>query len=834
MNEQRRVSPDRTAKRRVMLILFCALAGAVAPARWPCPLPSAQAAPPSYSRLSAHLILNYTAGARQIVAAHPRVLKILDTHSSMLAAAREFKSGTPNGILVLRIYTSRRYTLANDPAASAQDFWNAVLAPAINSLSPSDRALIDYVEGPNEGDSTPTWASIQEAQWFNSFWLTLAPLIGNAGFKPCAFSIAVGNPPGDTNYVHQVLDTIVPALRLCKSYGGGWSYHSYTLLYTKDAGVEIWYSLRYRQYYNYFAQYYPDLSDLPLILTEGGVDGQAAPGGPGWKAYDAARYQDWLAWFDQQLMQDPYVVGCTLFQSGDTQNWFSFDLEPIAPWLAGHLATTPPPGPPAPPVNLTATAFGPTSVYLNWSATADTDRYNVKRSATTGGPYVTIASPTANSYTDTSLTTGATYYYVVSALNAAGESANSAQAGATLLGGYAVNSGGGLAGSFAPDACYAGGNAYSTTAAIDLGGLTDPAPEAVYRSERWASPSFTYTFAGLAAGAPYNVRLHFAEIYFTGAGQRRFHVAINGTPVLSEFDIVAAAGAANKGVIRSFTADADSSGQIIIQFSAGSADNPKSSGIEVQPLPPRAPAGLTATPGNARVVLNWTAPAGALRYNLKRGTTEGGPYATIAANLTATTWTDTTALNGRTYYYVVTASNPAGESPNSNEAVATPVSPPSAPTGLAASPGDRTVALTWNAVSGASGYNVKRATTSGGPYAVVAPGVTATTHLDTALTNGTRYYYVVSAFNYGGESANSLPVSAVPYAPPPPGDLDRDNDVDLSDFSFLQYCFNGPNRAPRLTGCEVADLDRDADVDLGDFAIFQACFNGPNQRPKCE
>jgi len=796
--------------------------------------PRAKAAPPSYSRLSAHLILNYTSGARQIVAAHPRVLKILDTHSSMLVAAREFKSGTPDGKLVLRIYTSRRYTLANDPAASAQDFWSTVLAPAINALSPSDRALIDYVEGPNEGDSTPTWATLQEAQWFNSFWLTLAPLIGNAGFKPCAFSIAVGNPPGDMNYIHQVLDTIVPALRLCKSYGGGWSYHSYTLLYTKDVGVETWYSLRYRQYYSYFAQYYPDLNDLPLILTEGGVDGQTAPGGPGWKVYDAARYQDWLAWFDQQLMQDPYVVGCTLFQSGDTQNWFSFDLEPIAPWLADHLATTPPSGPPAPPTGLTALAFGPASVYLNWSANADTDHYNVKRSATSGGPYVTIASPTATTWTDTSLTTGATYSYVVSAVNAAGESANSAPAGVTLTGGYAVNSGGALAGSFTPDACYVGGNTYSTAATIDLGGLTDPAPEAVYRSERWASPSFTYTFPGLVAGAPYNVRLHFAEIYFTSAGRRRFNVAINGTPVLSEFDIVAVAGAANKGVIRSFHADADGSGQIVIQFSAGSADNPKSSGIEVQPLPPRAPTGLTATPGNARVVLNWIAPAGALRYNLKRGTTEGGPYVTIAANLTATTWTDTTILNGTAYYYVVTAGNPAGESPNSNEVAAIPTAPPSAPTGLAASPGDRTVALCWNAVSGASGYNVKRATTSGGPYGLVAAGVTATTYLDTALTNGKRYYYVVSAFNYGGESADSPPVSAVPDVPPVPGDLDRDNDVDLSDFFFLQSCFNGPNRAPRLMGCEVADLDRDADVDLVDFVIFQACFNGPNRPPKCE
>jgi hypothetical protein len=55
----------------------------------------------------------------------------------------------------------------------------------------------------------------------------------------------------------------------------------------------------------------------------------------------------------------------------------------------------------------------------------------VKRATTNGGPYTQIAAPTSTSYTDTSLTNGTTYYYVVSALDSAGESANSSQASAT-------------------------------------------------------------------------------------------------------------------------------------------------------------------------------------------------------------------------------------------------------------------------------------------------------------------------------------------------------------------------------------------------------------------
>ena len=87
---------------------------------------------------------------------------------------------------------------------------------------------------------------------------------------------------------------------------------------------------------------------------------------------------------------------------------------------------------------------------------------------------------------------------------------------------------------------------------------------------------------------------------------------------------------------------------------------------------------------------------------------------------------------------------------------------PSAPAGLTATAGNAQVTLSWAAASGATGYNVKRATTSGGPYTTVASGVTATSYTNTGLTNGTPYYYVVSAVNSAGEGANSTQVTATP------------------------------------------------------------------------
>jgi hypothetical protein len=92
------------------------------------------------------------------------------------------------------------------------------------------------------------------------------------------------------------------------------------------------------------------------------------------------------------------------------------------------------------------------------------------------------------------------------------------------------------------------------------------------------------------------------------------------------------------------------------------------------------------------------------------------------------------------------------------------VSPPapSAPTNLTAVGTNLLINLNWNAVSGAASYNLKRGTTDGGPYPTVFSGLPATNYADAAVTNAVTYFYVVSATNSSGESANSLQASAAP------------------------------------------------------------------------
>jgi regulation of enolase protein 1 (concanavalin A-like superfamily) len=91
--------------------------------------------------------------------------------------------------------------------------------------------------------------------------------------------------------------------------------------------------------------------------------------------------------------------------------------------------------------------------------------------------------------------------------------------------------------------------------------------------------------------------------------------------------------------------------------------------------PPTSPAGLSATAWDSQVVLNWPASSGATSYNVKRATTNGGPY-TIVSNVGTTNCTDGGLMDGTNYYYVVSALNTAGESVNSAQASATPLKLP--------------------------------------------------------------------------------------------------------------------------------------------------------------
>ncbi|WP_181469964.1 pectinesterase family protein [Paenibacillus sp. MDMC362] len=290
--------------------------------------------------------------------------------------------------------------------------------------------------------------------------------------------------------------------------------------------------------------------------------------------------------------------------------------------------------------------------------------------------------------------------------------------------------------------------------------------------------------------------------------------------------------------------------------------------IKVYVEPAAAPKGLRAIPGNGKVQLDWSSAQGALSYTVKRSTTNGGPYETVATDWSASTpsFTDTSVINETTYYYVVTAVSEFGESDPSNQVRVTPsvnavkpqapmelaglgrhtqadltwqpvehavtytvkrsesqegpyieagrveepfyrdtglvngkvyyyavtatsvagesdasdpvevrpVAPLESPAGVKASAGDASAVISWNASPEASSYQIKRSTVHGGPYTVIADQVKDVRYEDSGLENGRAYYYVVSAHNRAASSANSEAVRVIPFpanTAPPPGDL---------------------------------------------------------------
>jgi chitodextrinase len=333
-----------------------------------------------------------------------------------------------------------------------------------------------------------------------------------------------------------------------------------------------------------------------------------------------------------------------------------------------------------------------------------------------------------------------------------------------------INAGGTDTGSFVADTFFSGGSTYSNTNTIDTSAISGTIPQDVFQTERYGE--FTYAIPGLTAGNAYSVTLYFEESYLTAAGQRLFDVAINGTKVLTGFDIFAEAGVANKAVAKTFTATADGSGQVAIQFSKGTAENPKVCGIAIAPqvatcsASPSAPASLTATASStSQIQLAWsgvTPPANcSVTYSVFRGGSQ------IATGLTTLSFSDTGLAPATAYSYTVRAVDSFGASASSITATATTLTPPdtlapSAPTGLSASNITTTsVALAWIASTDNVGvvvYDIYR----GSSLVVSSASASATV---SSLSPGTTYSFTVRARDAAGNvspSSSALSVTTTP------------------------------------------------------------------------
>ena len=417
---------------------------------------------------------------------------------------------------------------------------------------------------------------------------------------------------------------------------------------------------------------------------------------------------------------------------------------------------------PGPPTGLTATP-GSAQVSLSWippasDGGAEIIGYDVYLGTSSHGESavpVNSSLITATGYTVTGLTNGTTYYFTVDAVNDADlHSAASAEASATPVS--------------------------PTTAPGSPSGLTATAGNAQV-SLSWTAPASDggaqITSYDIYEGTTGNVKTTAPVASSKGTSVTVKNLA-NGTTYYFKVAAVNTVG-------------------------VGPASSAASATPAAAITKPGPPTGLTATPGRGQVTLSWTAPAsaggaGISGYLVYQGTSPGGEAGTPVngSPVSATSYTLAGLTNGTTYYFKVAAVNDAKRQGNdSGEASATPVSAsasasattstvkgsgtgaggaagaPGGPTGLTATAGNARVSLSWTAPPSDGGsplarYQVYLGTSPGtADLSASTPvqSVTGTSTVVTGLTNGTTYYFAVTAVNAAGTmSSASGEVSAEP------------------------------------------------------------------------
>jgi len=411
---------------------------------------------------------------------------------------------------------------------------------------------------------------------------------------------------------------------------------------------------------------------------------------------------------------------------------------------------------PAAPTNVVAVAGGG-QVSLSWNTDPSAISYNIKRSTVSGGE-TNIASistvnnswPNSNQYRDFGLTGNVTYYYQISGVNTNGEGVGSMEVIVTPSSGTNYNAGvlalnpvgfwplNETSGTTAFDASGHGHNgAYQPGVKLGVAGVSNP-PFAGFGSSSLAagfsssSNTSWVTFANLPINA--NTVTFTAWIYPTGSlGALVWDNGISsglGTYWLDGSELGYNWNGNNWGYQSGLRPPLNQWSFVAMVIT------PTNAVFYIN----NANGQYSATDNESTTVANFSSSTTLVGSvgPANPGATFNGSMADVAVFNYSLTSTQITQLFADSYSAIT----------------------PPAPTGLTAVPGYTQLILTWNSSSGATSYNVKRSTTSGGETTIA--NVVGTNYTDSGLANGTTYYYKVSALNSGVESANSSEASAIP------------------------------------------------------------------------
>ena len=403
-----------------------------------------------------------------------------------------------------------------------------------------------------------------------------------------------------------------------------------------------------------------------------------------------------------------------VYYGGTTADWAKIVMEDGNGDLTHATLHCTAPAAPAAPVVTAGNSAVSGKPMLTWNAVEGATSYKVYRAAKEDGTYGLLGSTSATSYTNTGAKEGVTYYYKVTAVNDIGESEPSN---------------------------IVSGQVKTVT--------PKPAAPVVSIGHSAASGKPQLTWSAVTGAASYNVYRATAE---NGS------YSLLGSVTVTNYTNTGA----KEGVTYYYkvTAVNDSGEGEYSNIVSGQAKS-----VTPKPSAPVVKIGNSATSG--KPMLTWNAVSGATSYTVYRAASQNGTYS-LLGTVTATSYTNTGAKAGTTYWYKVKAVNSAGESAYSN-IVSGRATVTTLTMGHSSTSGKPM--LTWKAVSGAASYKVYRATAKNGAYSVINT-TKALTYTNTGAALGTTYYYKVEALNASGKSmgfsavveGKVAPVLAVGYS----------------------------------------------------------------------
>jgi fibronectin type 3 domain-containing protein len=452
----------------------------------------------------------------------------------------------------------------------------------------------------------------------------------------------------------------------------------------------------------------------------------------------------------------------------------------------GSCATTTTLATPAVPTGLTATGTC-SGNDLSWGNVSGATSYNVLRGATCGGVAQIASGVATTAYSDTTATSGVTYFYAVQAVNTCGASTSSTCASATTLATPAAPG----APALTPGCTNVSLSWTAVSGATDYevwrnAGASCTGAAVVVSTTGGAT---TYNNTGLAGGTQYSYSIKAKNACGTSAAgtcATTTTLAVPAAPGAPTYTAVscntltvnwtAVSGATSYDVYRrntscgtgtlqgnvattsynatGLTASSTYAWYVVAKNGCGDSASGSCNTVTTTGAP-TAPGAPTLTPACTSVALSWTAVSGATDYEIWHNAGGSCTGATQLASTTggATTFSHTGLTNGTAHSYQIRAKNSCGTSVSGTCASTTTLNVPAAPTGVGATPSCTGVSVTWNNSAGATGYDVVRGTVCG--TAVTTFSNVTSPYSDSTGTPGTAYQYWVVAKNACGNSANS-------------------------------------------------------------------------------